>query len=585
MDENVTFVSQGIHRKHILVGLLAGAFSFAIHAGLLYWLMSTAFEIALVRTPERDSDEYPTIRLRDVDLPEAVIEEPSRAAAEAAVRVADMSRTAQLLEIPTETPDLEPPDVTPDIDTKDATTMDGPERDVQPEAWQPRQEILAIEESIVLDEVAELPRRQIPKITRINEAADVVYPVDSSLLLAGGPDATVVEETADLVPSLIEEKTAADVPAAIDTALTVDETQAENAVEPFEETPEEVTEVAPLENFLAPSVVTYSDRRDPEYGYFRIEISRRDKEVLPVIPKDVLFVQDCSASMAEQRLYFCRQGLKRSLATLGPDDRFNVVGFRDGPSFGFESWATNTLDNRAVATAFIDAFRSKGSTDIYASIQRALTTTREPGRPVIAILITDGHATVGLRDASSIIREFSKHNEGEMSVFTLGTIQTADTYLLDLLSYCNRGDTRQVEGGRWSIPDMISGLADEVRNPVLSAVGLRVARATPAEVYPVQMMNLYEDRPLVLHGRHKRGLKQVTLQARGLASDTEGDMIFSLDLEGAPKGSKEFRSEFGRQKVYHLMGAFARSGDPRMREKIKNTARDYRVRIPHRGSF
>jgi len=585
MDENVEVVAHDIHRRHVAAGLIAGILSFALHAGLISWMMSTGIEIALGPTPEDRSDEYPLIRLRDIEFPEASNQEPSPAAAEAAVGVADMSGTAAELELPLEMPAIEPPDLPHDISTEEATTMAGPEREVQPEAWQPRQEILAIEESRVLDQVAELPRRRIPKITRISEAADIVYPVDRALMEADSQDTGTFHEEPVPKPAVIEEKTTADVPAATKSAVTIDEKQAESGAELFEETPEDVTDVKPLEDFLSATVATYTDRRDPESGHFRIEITRLSKDVLPVVPKDLLFIQDCSASMAEQRLYFCRKGLKSSLDMLGPDDRFNVVGFHDGADFGFESWATNTPDNRDTAKTFIDALRSAGNTDIYASILKALDIPREPGRSMIAILITDGHATVGLKDAPSIIREFSKLNDGAMSVFTMGTIQTADTYLLDLLSYCNRGDTRQIEGGRWSIPETISGLAAEVRSPVLSEIGLSVARATPAEVYPVQMMNLFENRPLVLHGRYKRGMKQVTLQARGRASESEGDMIFSFDLENAPKGTKEIRSEFGRQKVYHLMGAFARSGDPRIREAVKNTAREYRVRIPHRVAF
>ena len=585
MDENVEVVSHDIYRKHVLAGLIAGVLSFALHAGLIFWMMSTAIEIALVRTPEERTEEYPLMRLREIEFPEPSREEPLPAAAEAAVRVADISGMAAGLELPLEMPVIEPPELTRDINTTDATTMDGPERAVESEIWQPRQEIVAIEAARVLDQVAELPRRRIPKITRIRDAADIVYPVDRTLMEASRDDTHSVHEEPAPEPAVIEERTTADVPAATESAVTIAEKQAESGAELFEETPEEVTEAKPLENFLSASVLTYTDRGDPEFGYFRIEITRRSKDVLPAVPMDLLFIQDCSASMAEQRLYFCRKGLKSSLDMLGPDDRFNIVGFHDGADFGFESWATNTADNRATAKTFIDSLRSAGNTDIYASILKALDIPREPGRPMIVILITDGHATVGLKDAPSIIREFSKLNDGEMSVFTMGTIQTADTYLLDLLSYSNRGDTRQVKGGRWSIPETIGGLAAEVRSPVLSEVGLGVARATPAEVYPVQMMNLFEDRPLVLHGRYKRGMQRVTLQARGRASDSEGDMIFSFDLENAPKGSKEIRNEFGRQKVYHLIGAFARNGDPRIREAVRETAHEYRVRIPHREAL
>jgi hypothetical protein len=63
-------------------------------------------------------------------------------------------------------------------------------------------------------------------------------------------------------------------------------------------------------------------------------------------------------------------------------------------------------------------------------------------------------------------------------------------------------------------------------------------------------------------------------------------MIFDMPIGAAQESrDKTLRSEWGRQKVYHLVGEYARTGDPSLLRRIDETARAYRVPIPHRGEF
>ncbi len=63
-------------------------------------------------------------------------------------------------------------------------------------------------------------------------------------------------------------------------------------------------------------------------------------------------------------------------------------------------------------------------------------------------MVSDGVSTIGMTDSTEIIGRFTKQNDGAMSVFSMGTTQKANAYLLDLISTCNRGDSRLVQTGR-----------------------------------------------------------------------------------------------------------------------------------------
>jgi Ca-activated chloride channel family protein len=196
-------------------------------------------------------------------------------------------------------------------------------------------------------------------------------------------------------------------------------------------------------------------------------------------------------------------------------------------------------------------------------------------------VVSDGVPTVGLTDSTRIIEAFSETNRGAVSVFTLGTYLGANAYLLDLLSYRNRGDTHIVPSDRWRIPDDLERRAREISRPVLADVRFRFAGQSACEVYPVLTSNLYLDRPLVLYGRYPRDVSRLIFQAVGQAGDVPCDMVFDLDLSRAPGGEKSIRTLWAWQKVYHLIGEHTRTRNPAMPEAIRQVAHTYGIRVPY----
>jgi len=365
--------------------------------------------------------------------------------------------------------------------------------------------------------------------------------------------------------------------------IEIEEAEEAETAELFTEELAEVTSLRPIENFLKAGITTYTSLLDRRYGYFRLRIERAGAEILPVMPKDVILVQDCSASIAEQRLHFCREGLAKCLGEIQPQDRFNVMRFRDKADFCFADWTSPDDASIESALAFISGMVSEGNTDILTSIQELAKLPRTAGRPTVVLLVTDGHPTTGLVGSSDIIGQFSKLNDGAMSVFAMGTVQTANEYLLDLLSYSNRGDDFIVTRGRWDIPDAMARFMKELSRPVLADVGFRFAEGSGLEVYPVLTSNLYLDRPLVLYGRYPKGADNVVFQAVGNSGEAKCDMIFSIPVAEADRsGDKSLRREWAMQKIYHLMGQYARTGGPTVLRDIRSTARDYGVDVPYR---
>ncbi len=450
-----------------------------------------------------------------------------------------------------------------------------------------KQEIIIIENTAVGDTLPNLERRIVPNIERVNDAPDIISQSSGKQIASRGsgqsgipvsaPTAAVIRKT--VVGGMDSTKTAP--------VFKEDkEAMPGGEKELFEETIEEVTETEPIERVLNASVQTYESARDKKYGYFKLDVKRAGDQLLPVRPKDIILVQDCSASMSEQRLYFCREGLRRALAHIGPADRFNVAKFADRTETCFDRWVEKTPETLEKAEAYINSMQAKGNTDLFASMNDLLTLDQRPERPVVAFVITDGLVNKGLTDNSEIIGKFSRENNGKISVFTLGTSQMANRYLIDLLSYCNKGYVNLVSKGRWDIPESVEKVMQGISRPVLADLHIQIPSESSCEIYPRQVSNLYLDRPLTLYGRYRKGEEHLLFQAVGQAGSTPCDLIFDLPLEGETLESDEnIREKWAQRKIYHLIGEFTRTRDREVLKELRSTSKTYKQPIPYKRSL
>lgn len=577
----LTVLWNRVHRRHV-----AWATAAVIVSILLHLVLISFFPSFRIIEPPRDLTEqrYGPIKVQDVNVEPSRLEPDQRPArfhpgAKGAETPGDGGAAeAMSFRRTTDEAKVEPRPVGGGVLVGEQRSLVEPEAAEAPK-WEPRQEIVRIQEKVAHDEVRSLPRRFTPSISRVSGGADIVGPADRSdieTLLSGTNTYYLADNPAYFQwgkPVLGGGAGGGQAGASKSASLEPRRLLSEQ---------ERIATLKQLEKLLRADVYVYRPSGSSPYGYCRIEIKRRGDDVLPVLPKDMLFVQDASASITEQKLYFCRQGMARALDALGPKDRFNVVEFRDEARMCFPQWAEVTPDTLQRAYDFIAQMRSTGNTDIFGSMRELLALPRHAGRPVIMTVVSDGVATVGLTDRSLIIEAFSQENKGETSVFTLGTYPGVNAYLLDLLSYRNRGDTFVVRTGRWDIPNAIEKRALEISHPVLSDVRFRFGGQTFCEAYPTLTCNLYLDRPLVLFGRYARDAKNLVFQATGQADEIRCDMVFDIDLAGGLPGDKDIQTEWAWQKAYHLIGEHNRTRNPATLAELKQIGKTYGIKIPYR---
>lgn len=468
--------------------------------------------------------------------------------------------------------------------------------------WRPRQQRLEVAEETVADEIAARPRRVVPAVERVPMASDIVdaaLPVPSPLRVAprpaGGAAAPTGEPAAaaDMSPPPAEPPAIA--PPAPLPARPADESAspadaamptlpggspASEVVRAGRERTADVTGMAPIEHRLRLDVSAWTPPDEAGWRYIAIRVQRATEDVLPVLPRAVLFVQDCSASMGAPKVAAARRGLHAALQSLRDDDMFEIISFRESVARCFGEWTPATPAARARAGWFVEQMESRGMTDVYAVLGMILGLPSPDGRPLVVIMISDGRPTVGLQDNFEIIQRFTDANQGRVSVYSIGTGRGANRFLLDFLSRKNRGES-QVFMDLNDVPGGIDQITRQLARPVLAELSYRLSSLDENEVYPRLLTHLYLDRPLILYGRVPAGASSAAVRVIGRSGATPYDMVFPLDLAGAAEGGAVLREAWTRQKLAWLIGEHIRTRDPAYRDAAASLARRMGADAPY----
>lgn len=450
--------------------------------------------------------------------------------------------------------------------------------------WQPRQEILAIKDQRVEEVLDVLPRRvretrfdrpgapdislpgTLPPDLEDSDAFQISYqPLSQGVVSGEGSIAGVFPFGVGSTPN-------ASAPLLMPLGLPEIEL---SQIEPLNE----VTEFEAVESLLRLETRVLEDPIDPNVRYFKVQLLPQGIDTLPVLPRDLVYLLDCSASMTERKLRLAIEGINSSLENVSEQDTVNVVAFRDQVEVLSDQGISASVFGKAKIRTFLSSLHARGQTDVYASLDALQTLPKEAGRPMLAMLVTDGVPTQGVTDSSEIIENFSKANKGEASVFGLGGGRRVNRLLLDFLSFRNRGSSLvapRAEG----LPAMINQASEEIRRPVLMNLRYQFTGTQEPEVYPQSLSHLYLDRPLILIGRLPKTQKRIAFQIIGASAKGNHDMVFSIDLDTVQQGSSSLRQEWAWQALLERLSSTIGNPNPDIQAELETLIETYDLVIP-----
>ncbi|MCM8527484.1 MAG: VWA domain-containing protein [Lentisphaeraceae bacterium] len=337
-----------------------------------------------------------------------------------------------------------------------------------------------------------------------------------------------------------------------------------------------------MEFFLNIRPFVYIDE-DEEKGYFRLDLSPNSKaKGIESIKKDVFFLVDSSKSISKAQLNEFKQGLLNGIQSLQPDDRFNVVDFTTEATPCFPGISPNSLDSLNKASEFISDLNSYGKTDVYTSVKPFVTdAVREEGRPILLFVMTDGVSTVSeSMENSQIIQKITESNEQNVSVFGFSCGDNINSFLLDFMTYRNRGDSLIINGTQGAANSLSSYIKS--RSQILvSDLNYRYMGNHKDDLFPKSLPHLYQNRTLSIFGTFDLNEQESMIQMLGVSSAGKRQLIYKLRYEDAERGSRELAKSWAAQKIFHLIGKLTDKKDQAIIQEIIKLQQKFEVYIPY----
>ncbi len=336
-----------------------------------------------------------------------------------------------------------------------------------------------------------------------------------------------------------------------------------------------------MEGLVRLEAATYVDPASRE-GYFQLKIIPRDDALIEPLPRDVTFVIDASNSIVQRKLDLTVRGVNESLTMLRPEDHFNVIVFRDTPKPFRAELVPASAPNVAEAKKFLEGIESGGSTDVYGAVAPVLLNPPRPGGPGLVVVVSDGRPTTGNLEGRELIRQLSEQNIAGNTVYTFGGGNTVNRYLMDLLAYRNRGQSRVAD----EIEDVDNELPkffQRVQDALLVNLHADYGRVDEASVFPQELPDFYRGRVVTVYGKYRPGQDDdLVLRLQGRAGEQQKEIVLKADLAGAEKGTREIAEGWAFEKTYHLIGEITEVGEtPEIMGQIERLSDQFNVRTSY----
>jgi Ca-activated chloride channel family protein len=267
---------------------------------------------------------------------------------------------------------------------------------------------------------------------------------------------------------------------------------------------------------------------------------------------------------------------------LRPEDRFNVVVFRDTPSFLEPNRVPATEANKAAAVAFLRGLESKGQTDVYNALRPVVEQKPRAGIPGLIVLLSDGRPTTGMQDSREVINAVTAQNDLRNSVFAFGAGSTVNRYLLDLIAYRNIGRS-YIVANMEETGAKLPAFFDEFSDPLLTDIKADYGRIAHDEIFPRSVPNFYRKGAVKVYGRFDPEKdKEFVMRMTGRAGSKEKELVFRAKLGEAKEATGSIASEWAFAKAYYIIGEISRQGEtPALIGQLKDLSAKYNIRTSY----
>ena len=317
------------------------------------------------------------------------------------------------------------------------------------------------------------------------------------------------------------------------------------------------------------NLLTHYDR-DEDRGYFTLMLyPPAGLEALERKPVELVFVLDCSGSMAGRPLKQAKDAVSAALDMMDSGDTFQIIRFSDGASyFGAEPVAATRTNIRS-ARQYLASLNGSGGTMMLEGIKAALDFPHDPSRLRFVTFLTDGY----IGNEADIIGAVHQRI-GATRVFSFGVGSSVNRYLLERMAKEGRGVVAYL-GPRDSGNEVMQDFFGRIRHPAMTDLKIDGGRMVITEQYPSRLPDLFVGRPVVIMGRYRgrTGAIEVSGEAGGY------EQKISIPVGDASDDNPAISKVWARTRMADLKDRQAWQGDPsgELATAIRNTALHYQL--------
>ncbi len=210
-------------------------------------------------------------------------------------------------------------------------------------------------------------------------------------------------------------------------------------------------------------------------------------------PREVIFVQDVSGSMAGESIEQAKKGLEMAVRRLRPEDRFNLIVFNDKYGQLFDAPVAATPEHLDRAVRAVRALEADGGTEMLPALEAALLddAPEDADRIRQVVFLTDG-AVGAEREMLRLI----ERDLGRSRLFTVGIGSAPNSYFMVRAAETGRGSFVFI-GDLGEVRERMEQLFAKIETPALTDLSLSVEGWSSAESWPNPLPDLYAGDPVV----------------------------------------------------------------------------------------
>jgi Ca-activated chloride channel family protein len=214
---------------------------------------------------------------------------------------------------------------------------------------------------------------------------------------------------------------------------------------------------------------------------------------------DYIFVLDVSGSMSG-KLGTLVAGVKQTIKTFRPQDRFRIVVFNDESRELTKTWLPATPEQVDHAVELLDRAQSGGGTNLYSGLKRGLDSL-DSDRVTSMILVTDGVTNKGIVDAKDFDALMSQ-SDIRFFGFLLGN--QSNWPLMETVCNATGGHYKAVSNSDDIIGQILLAKS-KVLHESIHDFDLKIRGVDAFDVSPTQIKKVFRGQQLVFFGRYADG--------------------------------------------------------------------------------